>query len=76
MKRIIHLAWLMLIACTAMGQMIPLPEHPRPDFERPDWLNLNGAWEFEFDSSNQGVSEKWFQAEKKYSKKINVPFPW
>ena len=21
---------------------IPLPEHPRPDFKRPQWINLNG----------------------------------
>ena len=76
MNKILHLAWLLLITSTALGQIIPLAEHPRPDFERPDWLNLNGAWEFEFDSSNQGVSEKWFQTEKKYSKKIMVPFPW
>lgn len=25
---------------------IPLPEHPRPDFQRDDWLNLNGPWAF------------------------------
>ncbi|MBB3108198.1 regulation of enolase protein 1 (concanavalin A-like superfamily) [Paenibacillus phyllosphaerae] len=24
-----------------------LPEYPRPQFERTDWLNLNGEWEFE-----------------------------
>lgn len=25
----------------------PLPEHPRPQFARPDaWLNLNGLWEY------------------------------
>ncbi|ALG11359.1 beta-galactosidase/beta-glucuronidase [Kibdelosporangium phytohabitans] len=24
----------------------PLPEHPRPQLVRPDWLNLNGVWEF------------------------------
>ncbi len=27
---------------------IPRPEHPRPDFYRPRWLNLNGTWEFAF----------------------------
>ena len=27
---------------------IPRPEHPRPDFYRPQWLNLNGPWEFAF----------------------------
>src|ERR1035437_2310374 len=28
---------------------IPLPEHPRPDFQRADWHNLNGPWSFRFD---------------------------
>ncbi|WP_020661908.1 glycoside hydrolase family 2 protein [Amycolatopsis benzoatilytica] len=23
-----------------------LPEYPRPQFRRPDWLNLNGIWEY------------------------------
>ena len=23
---------------------IPRPEHPRPQFRRPDWINLNGPW--------------------------------
>lgn len=22
------------------------PEHPRPNFQRNDWINLNGLWEF------------------------------
>lgn len=29
---------------------IPRPEFPRPDFERKDWVNLNGRWEFSFDT--------------------------
>jgi hypothetical protein len=40
----------LLLACfsgLAFAQEIPLPEHPRPDFERHDWLNLNGGWDFE-----------------------------
>lgn len=29
---------------------IPRNEYPRPQFVREDWLNLNGEWEFSFDS--------------------------
>ncbi len=57
-------------------QDIPLPEHPRPDFERANWINLNGYWEFEFDGANQGETESWFEGEKKFTQKILVPFPW
>ena len=55
---------------------IPLPEHPRPDFKRPQWINLNGAWEFKFDSNNIGILNNWFNCKTKFDKQINVPFPW
>lgn len=29
----------------------PLPEYPRPQLERPQWLNLNGPWQFEATST-------------------------
>ena len=44
------------------AEPIPLPEHPRPDFERSAWLNLNGPWQFRFDKDNAGLNEKWFEA--------------
>ncbi len=55
---------------------IPLPEHPRPDLERENWINLNGPWNFQFDRDNQGLSEKWFQNSDRFDKTILVPFPW
>lgn len=55
---------------------IPLPEHPRPDFERPEWQNLNGAWAFELDPKDAGIREKWFDGHKPFSLHIQVPFPW
>jgi beta-galactosidase/beta-glucuronidase len=35
--------------------VIPKPEHPRPQFFRPDWLNLNGEWQFEVDTADSGL---------------------
>ena len=58
------------------SQQIPLPEHPRPDFERANWINLNGVWDFEFDSLNIGINKNWQSGNTAFSKKINVPFPW
>ncbi|WP_054023096.1 glycoside hydrolase family 2 [Bacillus sp. FJAT-28004] len=48
-------------------------EYPRPQFERPSWLNLNGEWEFEYDDSNVGSDNKWFER-KRFDRKIQVPF--
>ena len=28
---------------------IPRPEYPRPQFQRDQWMNLNGRWQFSFD---------------------------
>lgn len=36
-------------------------EYPRPQFRRPDWMTLNGMWDFSFD-------------EEIYDRKIRVPF--
>ncbi|MBN1909087.1 MAG: hypothetical protein JW818_05055 [Pirellulales bacterium] len=51
----------------------PLPEHPRPDFQRAEWVNLNGKWDFEFDRTDVGVKERWFEG-RDWSKKILVPY--
>lgn len=49
-------------------------EHPKPQFERENWLNLNGEWEFEFDFGNSGAESKLYERPIAFSKKINVPF--
>jgi len=49
-------------------------EYPRPQFIRKEWVNLNGEWDFEFDDQNIGLEERWFEKNKEYTKKINVPF--
>ena len=55
---------------------IPLPEHPRPDYERAAWQNLNGAWAFRFDKDSKGEAEKWFDPGAKFPLSITVPFGW
>jgi hypothetical protein len=56
---------------------IPLPEHPRPDFERADWVNLNGDWAFRFDDDGAGERERWFDtAPAGFPLTIRVPFSW
>lgn len=52
---------------------MPRPEYPRPDFQRQEWLNLNGEWEFEFDDENMGEIAKWYN-HSNFSKRIQVPF--
>lgn len=53
--------------------MIPRPEHPRPDFERRDWKNLNGTWSFCFDDEDKGEAEKWYTGHS-FEREIVVPF--
>ncbi len=57
-------------------EQIPLPEYPRPDFQRNAWQNLNGVWEFRFDKQNEGITEKWFCAGRSILAQITVPFSW
>ena len=54
---------------------IPLPQHPRPDFERKQWLNLNGTWKFKFDKEDVGKKEAWFNSDD-FPLDITVPFGW
>lgn len=49
-------------------------EHPRPDFYRKDWLNLNGIWQFEFDEKDAGLRGKWYDTEHTFGREIEVPF--
>lgn len=69
------LAALFLIPAVAQPSHIPLSEHPRPDFQREQWKNLNGYWNFRLDRENLGEIEKWF-VNPKFNQKIMVPFPW
>ncbi|MDQ0257244.1 beta-galactosidase/beta-glucuronidase [Evansella vedderi] len=56
---------------------IPRSEYPRPQFQREQWLNLNGQWQFEYDDENKGLTDKWFEGNNHtFSKEITVPFSY
>ena len=77
MKKTQVLIFLWVITIISLtAQTIPLPEHPRPDFERTMWQNLNGVWQFEFDSLDRGLSKYWPDGKTDFTQNINVPFPW
>lgn len=52
---------------------IPRAEYPRPQFERTDWINLNGEWTCSFDFSGTGLEREFYKS-KGFDKKITVPF--
>lgn len=68
--------FLLLIFCCldVRAQPIPRSELPRPDFARSDWQILNGQWEFEFDDADKGMSEKWYNSNKTFTRRIIVPY--
>ncbi len=53
---------------------IPRPEHPNPQFQRREWINLNGKWNFKIDKSKSGLEKKYYEPQTKFDRTINVPF--
>ncbi len=53
-------------------QEIPRPEHPRPQFVREKWQNLNGIWEFEMDAGDSGFHRG--LVKRPLKDRITVPF--
>lgn len=54
--------------------MIYRAEHPKPQFMREQWLNLNGQWQFEIDRGNSGEARRLWEADRQLSGTIQVPF--
>jgi len=52
--------------------IIPRSEYPRPQFTRPEWLCLNGEWQFEIDHGDSGLERGLL--ERPLRDKIIVPF--
>jgi beta-galactosidase/beta-glucuronidase len=47
---------------------VPLPEYPRPQMVRPEWVNLNGLWEY-------AILPQGSPAPEHYEGAILVPYP-
>lgn len=54
--------------------MIYRQEHPKPQFQRETWLNLNGPWQFEIDHGNSGEERGLAEPSAQLAQTIQVPF--
>ena len=73
MKKFLIIAVLAFLGITEMKANTPRAEYPRPQFERAQWLNLNGTWTYTFDFGKSGVNRD-FRNSKGFDGKILVPF--
>jgi beta-galactosidase/beta-glucuronidase len=63
-----------LLVCVGAAAALPRPEFPEPQFERADWIPLNGPWQFAFDDTNAGVDGRWFIPDHTFGRMIEVPY--
>ena len=49
-------------------------EHPKPQFRRESWMNLNGEWDFSIDCGDSGEARGMHLTEAAYERTIQVPF--
>jgi beta-galactosidase/beta-glucuronidase len=77
MKRLALALSIVLVTIVHIGgQQVPRPEYPQPQFQRDEWLTLNGTWQFEFDDKNVGLDEQWASGKRAFGRSITVPFPF
>ena len=57
----------------SIKKSIPRPEHPEPQWERKNWVNLNGEWQFEIDHGVSGLDRGLPEAET-LKDRIIIPF--
>ncbi|MBR6554428.1 MAG: beta-galactosidase, partial [Clostridia bacterium] len=53
---------------------IPRAEHPRPQWMRETWQNLNGLWQFEIDNGRSGIARGYAEKDHSLAGEITVPF--
>ncbi|MBQ7595684.1 MAG: beta-galactosidase, partial [Clostridia bacterium] len=54
--------------------ILPRPEFPDPQFQRKDWINLNGEWDFKYDNELSGEEKGFYKSDIAFDMKILVPF--
>ncbi len=52
------------------------PEHPRPDFRRDTFINLNTQWDFAQDPGDEGVLANWATRDDVWTDRIQLPYAW
>ena len=52
---------------------MPRAEYPRPNLVRPDWICLNGEWDFKIDNSLSGEALD-YKLSYEFDQKITLPF--
>ena len=73
MKQKLNITTFLLFWCITALWSIPRPEYPRPQFERMDWVNLNGEWTCSFDFGGTGMEREFYKSNG-FDQKITVPF--
>jgi len=61
----------MLASLVALA--LPREEYPRPQFERSEWINLNGTWSYTFDFAQSGEQQGYTNSPG-FLDRITVPF--
>ena len=59
-----------------MNATLSRGEHPRPDFMRDTFCNLNGEWQFAYDDDDRGLREGWQAPGTALPLRITVPFAY
>ncbi|MCU0226585.1 MAG: beta galactosidase jelly roll domain-containing protein [Bryobacterales bacterium] len=74
--RVLVLQAALVLSMTLVFAQTPRPEFPQPQWERKDWVSLNGPWQFRFDTEDVGIREGWFREAQSWPQSITVPFAW